>query len=169
MFSPADVIDIDDATVAALASESEEFSMERTRCSEKLRILEDGLRALQDVRDVSPLPQGTEIPRDSFRFRRGNRINVLQVLTRRFCKLVKIRNANIRARKPAEASAQSDIIESSVEHPPPQEELPQVMEVNSVPDVPPPPHDQWSSSLPSSLRKKKKSKKVPEPPAWLNG
>ncbi|KAI4624769.1 hypothetical protein J4E83_004445 [Alternaria metachromatica] len=54
----ADVIDIDDATVTALASESEESSKERMRCSEKLKILEDGLRALQDVRDISPLPQG---------------------------------------------------------------------------------------------------------------
>ena len=58
LFSPADVIDIDDATVAALASESEESSKERKRCSEKLKILEDGLRALQDVRNISPLPQG---------------------------------------------------------------------------------------------------------------
>jgi len=65
LFSPADVIDIDDATVTALASESEESSKERTRCSEKLRILEDGLRALQDVRDISPLPQVEDDGTDS--------------------------------------------------------------------------------------------------------
>ena len=57
LFSPADVIDIDDATVTALASESEDSSKERTRCTEKLKILEDGLRALQDVRNISPVPQ----------------------------------------------------------------------------------------------------------------
>ncbi|CAG5158443.1 uncharacterized protein ALTATR162_LOCUS5082 [Alternaria atra] len=62
LFSPADVIDIDETTVAALASESEESSRERTRCSEKLRILEDGLKALQNVRDVSPLQRDTDEP-----------------------------------------------------------------------------------------------------------
>jgi len=59
LFSPADVIDIDDATVAALASESEQSSRERTQFSEKLKILEDGLRALQAVQTISPLSQGT--------------------------------------------------------------------------------------------------------------
>jgi GTP-binding protein EngB required for normal cell division len=59
LFSPADVIDIDDATVAALASESEQSSRERTQFSEKLKILEDGLRALQAVQIISPLSQGT--------------------------------------------------------------------------------------------------------------
>jgi GTP-binding protein EngB required for normal cell division len=58
LFSPTDVINIDDATVSALASESEESSKERTRCSEKLQVLEDGLRALQNVQNISPLPQG---------------------------------------------------------------------------------------------------------------
>ncbi|KAI4908427.1 hypothetical protein J4E90_009052 [Alternaria incomplexa] len=65
LFSPADVIDIDDATVTALASESEESSKERTRCSEKLKILEDGLRALQDVRNISPVPQDEDDGFDS--------------------------------------------------------------------------------------------------------
>ena len=58
LFSPADVIDLDEATVAALAAESEESSKERARSSEKLRVLEDGLKALQVVQDISPLPQG---------------------------------------------------------------------------------------------------------------
>lgn len=63
LFSPADIIDIDDATVASLASESEDSSTERTLCSEKLKVLEDGLRALQNMRDVSSVPQGTMFSR----------------------------------------------------------------------------------------------------------
>ncbi|CAN9274782.1 unnamed protein product [Alternaria alternata] len=58
LFSPADVIDIDDVTVANLASESEESSRERTRFSEKLKILEHGHKALQGVQDISPLQKG---------------------------------------------------------------------------------------------------------------
>ncbi|KAL1799646.1 hypothetical protein ACET3X_003683 [Alternaria dauci] len=54
LFSPADVIDIDDVMVSNLASESEESSRERTRCSEKLKILEHGHKALQGVQDISP-------------------------------------------------------------------------------------------------------------------
>jgi hypothetical protein len=59
LFSPADVIDIDDAIVIDLASESEESSTERTLCNEKLKILEEGLRALQNVQELSSVPQGT--------------------------------------------------------------------------------------------------------------
>ncbi|KAI4709423.1 hypothetical protein J4E89_006172 [Alternaria sp. Ai002NY15] len=55
LFSPTDVMDLDDATVTALASESEESAGERKRFSDKLRILESGLRALQNVEDMSPL------------------------------------------------------------------------------------------------------------------
>ncbi|KAF2194529.1 hypothetical protein K469DRAFT_725843 [Zopfia rhizophila CBS 207.26] len=51
LFCPADVIDIDDTTVAALASESEESLTERTLYREKLKILEDRLRALQNIQD----------------------------------------------------------------------------------------------------------------------
>ena len=61
LFSPADVINIDDATVTALASESEDTTTERTRCVEKLRILGDGLRDLQNIQELSPLPQGTRL------------------------------------------------------------------------------------------------------------
>ena len=61
LFSPADIIDLDDAKVASLASESEESSIERTLCSEKLKVLEDGLRALQDSREISSVPQSTRV------------------------------------------------------------------------------------------------------------
>jgi hypothetical protein len=64
LFSAGDVFDMDDATVATLASESEESLKERTRCSEKLKILEDGLRALQNVRIIPPLQQGMKILED---------------------------------------------------------------------------------------------------------
>jgi hypothetical protein len=49
LFCPADIIDIDDRTVAALASEDEGSAEERSRCTEKLKVLEDGLRAHQSV------------------------------------------------------------------------------------------------------------------------
>ena len=58
LFSPEDVVDIDETTVTALASENEETSKERVRCSEKLKVLEDGLKALQNVRNMRPIPQG---------------------------------------------------------------------------------------------------------------
>lgn len=51
LFSPADVIDLDDVTVVALASESEESSTERKLYEKKLRILEDGLGALQSIQE----------------------------------------------------------------------------------------------------------------------
>jgi hypothetical protein len=51
LFSPADVIEFDDAVVAILASEDEESSAERARCNEKLKILKDGLNALQSVQE----------------------------------------------------------------------------------------------------------------------
>ncbi|KAJ4286507.1 hypothetical protein N0V90_013207 [Kalmusia sp. IMI 367209] len=57
LFSPADIIDIDDATVVALASESEESSTERTLCEEKLKVMEDGLRALQSAQEYSSGPK----------------------------------------------------------------------------------------------------------------
>lgn len=63
LFSPADIIDIDSETVASQASESEESSTERTLCSEKLKVLEDGLRTLQNMRDVSSVPLGTMFSR----------------------------------------------------------------------------------------------------------
>lgn len=49
LFSPADVVGINDATVAILASKDEESSAERARCNEKLKIFKDGLNALQSV------------------------------------------------------------------------------------------------------------------------
>jgi hypothetical protein len=55
LFSPTDVFEIDDATVATLAAEDEVSAAERTLCSEKLKILEHGLRELQSVQDY-PLP-----------------------------------------------------------------------------------------------------------------
>jgi hypothetical protein len=65
LFSPADVIDIDDAIVVALASESDESSTERMLCNEKLKVLEDGLGALQNVQEFSPVPQGTRLSQQS--------------------------------------------------------------------------------------------------------
>ncbi|KAI4654177.1 uncharacterized protein J4E78_007222 [Alternaria triticimaculans] len=53
LFSPADVIDLDDTSVTALASESEEAAGERKRWTAKLKVLEGGLRALQGVQDIS--------------------------------------------------------------------------------------------------------------------
>jgi hypothetical protein len=66
LFPPADVIDIDDVTIANLASESEESSRERTRCGEKLKVLEHGLEALQGVQDISPVQQGVSLRKKRF-------------------------------------------------------------------------------------------------------
>lgn len=63
LFSPTDIIDMDDTTVIALASESQDSSAERTLCEEKLAILEAGLRALENVQDSSSVPQGTALIR----------------------------------------------------------------------------------------------------------
>lgn len=49
IFSPATVLDIGDAIVTAVAAEDEESSMERARCDEKRKILEEGLRELKDI------------------------------------------------------------------------------------------------------------------------
>jgi hypothetical protein len=61
LFSPADVIEIDDATVAFLASEDEESSAERVRCNEKLKILRDGLNALQSVQEYPLAVKGMQL------------------------------------------------------------------------------------------------------------
>ena len=61
LFCPADVIDIDDTTVAILASESEDSSTERMAYNEKLKVLESGLQALQSIRDVSFTLEGMNI------------------------------------------------------------------------------------------------------------
>jgi hypothetical protein len=53
LFCPENVLDIDDETVTALAAEDEESSIERRRCSEKLKVLEDGLRELKRVQEYS--------------------------------------------------------------------------------------------------------------------
>lgn len=58
LFCPADILDIDDATVVALASEDEESSAERARCTEKLKVLEDGLSALQSVKEYPLVLKG---------------------------------------------------------------------------------------------------------------
>ncbi|KAH6613151.1 P-loop containing nucleoside triphosphate hydrolase protein [Boeremia exigua] len=57
LFSPADVVDLDDATVAALASERGEIAKERAANTEKLSVLEDGLGELQNIQGISSLLQ----------------------------------------------------------------------------------------------------------------
>jgi hypothetical protein len=57
---------MDDATVANLASESEETSRERMRCGEKLKVLEHGLEALQGIQDISPVQQGASLREKTF-------------------------------------------------------------------------------------------------------
>ncbi|KAF1975224.1 dynamin family protein [Bimuria novae-zelandiae CBS 107.79] len=54
LFCPEDVLDINDETVTSLAVEDEESSAERARCSEKLKVLEEGLRELKSVEEVPP-------------------------------------------------------------------------------------------------------------------
>jgi hypothetical protein len=51
LLRPEDILDIDDGMVATLAAEDEESSVERERCCEKLKILENGLRVLKSVQE----------------------------------------------------------------------------------------------------------------------
>lgn len=51
LLSPEDVLDMDDDAVTALAAEDEESSAERSRCNEKLQVLENGLSELKSVRE----------------------------------------------------------------------------------------------------------------------
>lgn len=56
LICPEDVLDFDDTMVATLASEDEESSAERAQCTEKLKVLEDGLRALKSVQEYPSVP-----------------------------------------------------------------------------------------------------------------
>lgn len=58
LFSPTDVLDIDEATVTALTSEDEESAAERARCNEKLKVLEEGLKALQGMQEYPMARKG---------------------------------------------------------------------------------------------------------------
>ncbi|KAL5389108.1 hypothetical protein PMIN06_009457 [Paraphaeosphaeria minitans] len=51
LFCPENVLDIKDEMVATLAAEDEESSVERERCCEKLKVLENGLRELKSVQE----------------------------------------------------------------------------------------------------------------------
>lgn len=53
LFCPEDVLDMDDEVVANLAAEEEDMVVERNRCSEKLRVLENGLKELKNLQGVS--------------------------------------------------------------------------------------------------------------------
>jgi hypothetical protein len=52
LFCPEDVLDIEDTMIAILAAENEESSTERQRCTEKLRVLETGLKELKSVQEL---------------------------------------------------------------------------------------------------------------------
>jgi len=49
VFGPVDILEMDDAMVLALASESEDAMAQRSRSEEKLHVLENGLKALRDM------------------------------------------------------------------------------------------------------------------------
>lgn len=54
LFCPEDVFDLSNETIAILAAEDEESAAERARCSEKLKVLENGLRELKGVQGIPP-------------------------------------------------------------------------------------------------------------------
>ncbi|RYN74982.1 hypothetical protein AA0120_g12116 [Alternaria tenuissima] len=129
LFSPADIIDIDDVTVAKLASESEECSRERTRFSEKLKVLEHGHKALQGVQDISPLQQDTEEISSEYSIESDDE------------------NGS------SELKAEPEPVEISSHH---EEEPPCIIEETSGPDQVATPDNQWDFSPPISVLKKKK-------------
>jgi hypothetical protein len=51
LFCPENVLDIEDGMVATLAAEDEQSLAERERCSEKLKVLENGLRELRSIQE----------------------------------------------------------------------------------------------------------------------
>ncbi|KAF1836453.1 hypothetical protein BDW02DRAFT_646135 [Decorospora gaudefroyi] len=101
LFTPADIIDMDDAAVASLASESDESATERTLCSEKLKVLEDGLRALQNERQISSPPQDFDQ-------------ELMQELEWK----------KVNAKEPTNEPDQTELFESKEECPPVQEQFP---------------------------------------------
>jgi hypothetical protein len=50
IFCPETVLDIEDDIVAALAAENEDSLAERAQSSEKLKVLENGLRELKSIK-----------------------------------------------------------------------------------------------------------------------
>ncbi|KAJ4345899.1 uncharacterized protein N0V89_012035 [Didymosphaeria variabile] len=54
LFCPEDVFNLTEETISTLAAEDEESAAERARCSEKLQVLENGLRELKSVQGISP-------------------------------------------------------------------------------------------------------------------
>lgn len=55
IFCPSDVLEIDDETISALASEDSTISTERAHLTEKLEVLQEGLRSLQGYQEHPPL------------------------------------------------------------------------------------------------------------------
>jgi hypothetical protein len=54
LFCPEDVFDLSNETIALLAAEDEGSATERARYSEKLKVLENGLRELKGVQGIPP-------------------------------------------------------------------------------------------------------------------
>ncbi|RYO68431.1 hypothetical protein AA0116_g13 [Alternaria tenuissima] len=133
LFTPADVIDIDDVTVAKLASESEESSRERTLFSEKLKVLEHGHKALQGVQDISPPQKDTEEIPSEYSIESDDEIGSSEL--------------------EPEPEPESEPVEISSHH---EEEPPYIIEETSGPDQVAIPDDQWDFSVPVSISKKKK-------------
>lgn len=58
LFCPEDVFDLSDETVALIAAEDEESAAERSRCIEKLKVLENGLRELKSAQGIPSMYHG---------------------------------------------------------------------------------------------------------------
>ncbi|KAF2442045.1 dynamin family protein [Karstenula rhodostoma CBS 690.94] len=64
LFCPEDVFDLSNETIAILAAEDEESAAERARCSEKLKVLENGLKELKGVQGIPSATYGDGITGD---------------------------------------------------------------------------------------------------------
>jgi hypothetical protein len=76
LFCPENVLDIKDEMVATLAAEDEHLSVQRERCCEKLKVLENGLRELKSVQEHPPLHYKGK--QKEFQLTKGSRININQ-------------------------------------------------------------------------------------------
>ncbi|KAF1850557.1 dynamin family protein [Cucurbitaria berberidis CBS 394.84] len=143
LFCPADIIDIDDTTVSALASEDEESSAERAQCDEKLKILEDGLRALQSVQEY---PLALKEPA------------VLQNMISGGTELEEKHPNGVSSTDCSSKDLIAERTASLLDEAPPPEAAPPLEDDGAYFEMAPVTENEWDALMPASVSKKKKKR-----------